>query len=249
MLDISLPIPTPPWKKLGRHLESVIRKGIYEYQMLEGIDTLAIALSGGKDSLTLLFMLKAISGHGFPKLNLYAIHIRGSFSCGASLQDNLLEKICKKLEIPLIICQSSQKENMQNCYSCSRERRKLIFEAAKKVGATTVAFGHHRDDNAQTLLMNLFHKGEFAGNLPKLYMVDYKICIIRPLILVAEKNITQFAKEYGFYRLTCRCPIGQNSMRKKMDRLLSEMEELFPNIRGNIGQASLLYGSDKAKKK
>jgi len=249
MLDISLPIAKPPWKKLGRHIESAIRKALYEYQMLDGVTKLAIALSGGKDSLTLLFMLKAISGRGFPNLDLSAIHVGGEFSCGAGVQENYLCAICDELSIPLLVRTSTQKRETLNCYSCSRERRRLIFDAAKSVGAHTVAFGHHRDDNAQTILMNLLHKGEFTGNLPKLKMINYKTTIIRPLILVAEEDIRRFAIENGFARVTCQCPVGQNSMRKKVDHLLSELEELFPNTRANVAQAGLVYGSDKARSK
>lgn len=248
MLELTLPIASPPWRKLGKTLESTIRKALYDYQMLDDVLKLGVALSGGKDSLTLLFMLHAISGRGFPPFELYAIHVSGEFSCGAGVQENFLRAICNKLSIPLIVRQAEQKLENLNCYSCSRERRSLIFEAAKSVGVHTIAFGHHRDDNAQTLLMNLLHKGEFAGNLPKLKLVDYGVTLIRPLILVSEEDIVRFAKEYGFARMTCQCPIGQNSMRKKVDRLLTELTELFPNVRANVAQAGLLYGSDKARR-
>lgn len=249
MLNVTFPLALPPWNRRGKKLESAIRKALYDYGMLEGASKLAVALSGGKDSLTLLFMLKAILGRGFPLLDLYAIHVGGEFSCGASVQENFLRSLCEQLEIPLIIRTSTQKRETLECYTCSRERRRLIFEAAKSVGATTIAFGHHRDDNAQTLLLNLFHKGEFAGNLPKLEMVDYGVTLIRPLIGSSEEEIRHFAKEYGFARVTCQCPVGQNSMRKKVDRLLDDIEALFPNVRANVAQAGLLYGSDKARRK
>ncbi len=244
----TLPIAKPPWKKLGKCLESMCRKALFEFKMLEDVTKVAIALSGGKDSLSLLFLLKAISGRGFPPLDLYAIHVNGEFSCGAGVQESFLRAICREMDIPFLPCTSTQKRDTLECYSCSRERRRLIFETAKSVGAHTVAFGHHRDDNAQTLLLNLLHKGEFAGNLPKLKMVDFGITIIRPLIYITEADLRTFAKEYGFARITCQCPVGQNSMRKQVDRLLTELEELFPNARANVAQASLLYGSDKAKR-
>lgn len=248
MLPIVLPIAKPPWKTLGKRLESAIRKGLYEFAMLEGVSKLGIALSGGKDSLSLLFFLHAICGRGFPPFELYAIHVGGEFSCGAGIQENFLRSICQELNIPFIARESTQKLETLECYSCSRERRRLIFDAAKSVGATTVAFGHHRDDNAQTTLMNLLHKGEFAGNLPKIKLVDYDITLIRPLIYVEEEDLKRFAKEYGFARLSCQCPRGQTSMRKQVDRLLKEIEELFPNARANVAQAALIYGSDKAKR-
>jgi tRNA 2-thiocytidine biosynthesis protein TtcA len=249
MLELALPIAKPPWNQRGRKLESMIRKALYEHQMLDSSPSLAIALSGGKDSLTLLFMLKAILGRGFPMLDLYAIHVGGEFSCGASVQENFLRAICEQLGVHFLACQSTQTRESLECYSCSRERRSLIFAAAKSVGAHTIAFGHHRDDHAQTLLLNLLHKGEFAGNLPKLEMVDYGVTLIRPLIFASETEIKHFAKEYGFARITCQCPVGQNSMRKQVDRLLGDMEALFPNARVNIAQAGFLYGSDKARRK
>ncbi len=243
---MQLPVARPPWTKLGKLIESKIRKSLFDFKMLEGVSKLAIALSGGKDSLTLLFMLKAILGRGFPDCELFAIHVSGAFSCGAGLNQDYLKSICDELEVPYLRRHADQSLDKLECYSCSRKRRSLIFEAAREVGATTVAFGHHRDDNAQTILMNLLHKGEFAGNLPKLEMTDYGITIIRPLIYVEEKEIATFAGQHQFRRITCQCPVGQNSMRKKVDQLLSEIEELYPNARENIANAGLRYGSKKA---
>ena len=95
--------------------------------------------------------------------------------------------------------------------------------------------------------MNLLHKGEFAGNLPKLHMHQYGITIIRPLAYVKESEIIDFAKMYGFARITCRCPVGQNSMRRKTQELLQQIEQLYPNAGDNIASAGLLYGSKKAE--
>lgn len=243
-----LSIPQPPWTKLGRHLESTIRKALFDYKMIDG-GKIAIALSGGKDSLNLLFMMKAISGRGFPPFDLVAIHVDGEFTCGAGVDFRYLQSICAQIEVPLLLRQSTQKLETLECYRCSRERRTLIFEAAKEVGAKTVAFGHHRDDSAQTILMNLFHKAEFAGNLPRLQMEEYGVMIIRPLIYLSEEEIRQFALQQKFARITCGCPVGQRSMRKRAEMLLKEIEEIFPNARENIAQAGLEYGSDKAARR
>lgn len=209
-----LPVARPPWTRLGRKLESMCRKAIYDYNLLEDVDHLAIALSGGKDSLTLLYLLKAISGKGLRDFKISAIHIDGTFSCGAGLDKGFLDGICRELNVDLIRRTVDQKKDLE-CYSCSRKRRSLIFEAAKDIKAQAVAFGHHRDDSIQTLLMNLFHKAEFAANLPKIYMHDYQMTITRPLIYISEKEIIEFSKLYGFGRITCQCPVGANSMRKK----------------------------------
>ena len=246
---MAISIARPPWTKLGRRLESACRKALFEFDMLENVSKVAIALSGGKDSLSLLFLLKAISGHGFPKLDIYAIHVDGEFSCGAGVEVSFLKAICQELEIPLIVQTSTQKKEGLECYRCSRERRRLIFDATKSVGADVVAFGHHRDDNAQTVLMNLLHKGEFAGNLPKLKMIDFGVTIIRPLIYIAEEDLRNFAKAHGFARISCQCPVGQRSKRKEVDALFGELEALYPNARANVANAGLQYGSDKARKK
>lgn len=231
---------------LSRRVEGAFRKALYDYQMLENVKSVSVALSGGKDSLTLLFLLKAISGRGFPELDIHAIHVSGEYSCGASMDREYLARLCASLDVPYHVRFSRQKRETLECYSCSRERRRLIFEAAKEIGAPTIAFGHHSDDHAQTLLMNLLHKGEFAGNLPLIKMMKYGVTLIRPLIYVKEKEIVEFAKQRGFLRALCRCPVGQNSLRKQVDRLLDDISELFPHARQNLAQAGLLYGSQKA---
>ncbi len=246
---MEIPIAKPPWSELGRKMESSIRKALYDYEMLEGVTKLAVALSGGKDSLSLLYFMKGLVGRGFPDLEIAAVHVHGEFSCGAGVDIGYLRAICESLGVELITRESHQKLETLECYSCSRERRRLLFDAAKSVGANTVAFGHHRDDNAQTILMNMLHKAEFCGHLPKLHMEDYGVTIIRPLTYIAEEDIRTFSKMYGFARVMCRCPVGQNSMRRKVDDLLKEIEALYPHARANIARAGLNYGSDKAKRK
>lgn len=246
---MDVPLVQPPWSGLGKRLESTMRKALFDFKMLEGVSKIAIALSGGKDSLTLLYLLKAISGRGFPDLEIHAIHVHGAFSCGAGIPLDYLNNICQGLNVHFHVRESKQELESLECYSCSRERRRLLFDAAKASGIDTIAFGHHRDDNAQTVMMNLLHKGEFAGNLPKIRMHEYGVTILRPLIYISEEDIRNFAKQHGFMRMMCRCPVGQNSMRKKVDSLIDQIEAIYPNARENIAQAGLIYGSDKASRK
>lgn len=247
-MNLGIPLARPPWSALGKELESTFRKALFDFSLLENnVKNVAIALSGGKDSLSLLFLMNAIRGRGFPNFNLFAVHVDGEYSCGAGVDAGYLKAICKELGVTFITRSSTQKLDDLECYRCSRERRKLIFNAAKEVGAHIIAFGHHRDDSAQTLLLNLLHKAEFAANLPKIYMQAYDVTIIRPLIYINEKSIKEFAKQYGFMRITCQCPIGQNSKRKVVDQILNDLEIHFPHVRSNLAKAGLLYGSDKAK--
>lgn len=247
MLEIAVPLAQPPWTSLGAELESKLRKALFDFSLMdENVQKIAVALSGGKDSLALLFLLHAVRGRGFPPFEIVAIHVDGEFSCGAGVDGGFLRAICKKLGVEFVVCTSTQKREGLECYRCSRERRRLIFNAAKEAGTSIVAFGHHRDDSAQTLLLNLLHKGEFAANLPKVFMQKFDVTIIRPLIYIDEASLQEFARQYGFLRISCQCPVGQNSKRKQVDQLLKEMEQLFPHARSNLARAGLLYGSDKA---
>lgn len=236
----------PPWIKIGKRIESLVRKALYTYAMLEKHQKIVVALSGGKDSLTLLLMLKAISGRGFPELDLHAIHIGGKYSCGAGISQQYLANICNRMQVPFRSIASSYEPDVLECYACSQVRRRLLFQSAKEIGATAVAFGHHRDDLVQTTLMNLLHKAEFSGMLPVLDMVHFDITILRPLIFIPEAWIRKFAKESGFARVTCRCPVI--SLRTKTEAILKDLEQTFPQARHNIALAVERFGLSNSQK-
>lgn len=233
-------------QNVGRRLDSLVRKALYTYEMIPEGETVVVALSGGKDSLTLLHLLHQMSGRGLPNYKLAAVHVGGAFSCGAGVEEGYLRTICEGLEVPFYVRHAEQELATLECYSCSRQRRRLLFNAALELGSQTVAFGHHRDDHIQTLLMNLFHKGEFAGNHAKVRMIKYGVTIIRPLIFAAEEQIIAYAQQRGFLRAVCRCPVGQKSLRRQTANLLNELELLYPNVRVNLARAGWERGSDGA---
>ena len=244
---MTLSIVKPPWTKTGKNIEKLIRKAIFEYTLLDD-PKIAIALSGGKDSLTLLYFLSAISGRGIANLNLTAIHIEGNDPFKAKNDMFFLSSICKGLNIDFISVPSPKMPKNFDCYICSRIRRKLIFEKAKEKDISTIAFGHHKEDNIQTLLMNLFHKGEFAGILPKLKMYAYNITIIRPLIYVSESDIISFTRYYNIVKKTYTCPKEKDTRRSDIEKIIIKLEDIFPNIRKNLSLAAKNYGSNKAIK-
>lgn len=245
-IPMSVSLPRPPWTKLGRRIEAQVRKALYDYNMVDECRSVAVALSGGKDSLTLLAMLAAVSGRGFPKFDLHAIHIGGKYTCGAGVHLAHLRRTCEEIGAHFHLRESKQDLDTLECYGCSRERRRLLFQAAREAGADVLAFGHHRDDNAQTLLLNLCQKASFEGMLPKLTMYTYGMTIIRPLTYVSEQDIRTFSQQEGFARVMCRCPVGQHSMRRKAEELLEELEATFPGVRENLSRAGLLHGTRKA---
>jgi len=232
---------------LEKKLESLVRKALYTHKIGQS-SPLAVALSGGKDSLTMLYFLKKIAGKGFNDLKIYALYVHGEFSCGPSIAKSHIQLFCDELDIPLITLESKKTLETLECYSCSRERRFLLFNKAKELGCKEIAFGHHKDDTVETLLLNLLHKGEFASQLPKVTMQKFGITIIRPLYYVLEKEITEFAKQKGFIRLTCQCPVGAVSKRRDVKELLKELTKLFPNTKTNLFHALKEYGSNKSLK-
>jgi len=238
--------PSPT--RLEKKLESLVRKACYDFDLAHS-SPMAVALSGGKDSLTMLYFLHKIRGKGFINFDIHALYVDGQFSCGPSITKTHIQAFCDKLDIPLHILESKRTIENLECYSCSRERRSLIFNKAKELGCKEIAFGHHKDDVLETLLLNLLHKGEFASQLAKVPMHDYDITITRPLYYVLEKEILEFAKQKGFFRLTCQCPIGAKSKRLDTKKLLKRLTEEFPNAKTNLFHALKEYGSDKSLRK
>ncbi len=239
--------PTPPWNLTGKRIESQIRKALYDFSMIPPSSSIGVAVSGGKDSLLLLLMLKHILGRGFPNAPLTALHVTGTFSCGPNIVLHDLQKFCDALQVPFFSSHTEQASlDELSCYSCSRERRKKLFQMAQNQNISTIAFGHHHDDNVQTALMNLLHKGEFTGIQPYITMYKYNVTIIRPLIYISEIDIIKFARQHDLLRAICCCPIGSTSMRQTAKVLLEILERDFPNTKKNIAHAIQAQGSKKA---
>lgn len=229
-------------------MESLVRKALHDFAIGQSQKCLGIALSGGKDSLTLLHLLARIRGQGVDWTELRAFHVKGLYSCGAGVNEAYLQEVCKKVQVPLHILETPVSSRPLECYSCSRMRRSLLFEGAKQRGISQLAFGHHREDSIETLLLNLLHKAEFAAMLPKVPMEKYNVTILRPLLYISEGDIISFAKQKGFLRLLCQCPRSATSKRRRTKELLDVLEQEFPHARQNLAQASQQYGAKKALK-
>lgn len=241
--SIEKQIPT----RLEKRIESLVRKALYTHK-IGFCSPIAVALSGGKDSLTMLYFLMKIKGYGIPDLQVHALYVDGQFSCGPAITKKHLETFCNQLDVPLHVLLPEKELANLECYSCSRQRRTLLFKKAKELGCKEIAFGHHKDDTLESLLLNLLQKGEFGSSLPKVPMHDYGITIVRPLYYVLEAEILTFAQQKGFFRLTCQCPVGATSRRRDAKHLLQALVEEFPNTKANLFHALLQYGSDKSLK-
>jgi tRNA 2-thiocytidine biosynthesis protein TtcA len=224
--------------KTGVNINSKIGKAIGDYGLIGDGDKILVAVSGGKDSLTLLKLLKEIQGWAPVKFELFAAHVMTDFRCGGSAHEDALADIFKKMDIEYVFKEVKvlDENGEASCFWCSWNRRKTLFEIADELGCNKVALGHHKDDIVETTLINLLYKGEISTMNPCQEMFGGKITIIRPLCYVEEKTIKKFAKENKFPEQLCKCPFGKDSKRQYVKKLIRETEKSTPrlNVKTNI---------------
>ncbi len=232
-------------KKLYSKLSSQMGEAVCDFKMLAPDDRVLVAVSGGKDSLTLLKLLSDRKRLTPFHYDLIAIHVDMNVGCGISESSAVLKNFLDQWQIPLEVMpleveMKFDPEKMgSSCFWCSWNRRKVFFEAAKRLGCTKVALGHHKDDLVETTLMNLFYQGNFTTMLPRQSYFKGEFEMIRPLSYIEEKDIIQFAIDLGFPDQTCRCPVGQASHRQKIKNLLKSLSKENNSIKSNIAQATL----------
>jgi len=214
-------------KKCGR--------AIMDYRMLEDGDKVMVAVSGGKDSLTLLRILNDRRKFVPIKYSLIAVHIDMGYPESISRQ---MKSYFKKIGVDFRVVKSDELKKTGpkdiNCFWCSWNRRKVLFQTADKLGCTKVALGHHMDDIIETTLMNLFFQGEISTMAPKQELFKGKIVIIRPMAYVEEREISGFAKSEKLRVYSCKCPHSELSQRFMMSKIVSQVKRTCPEVKKNI---------------
>ena len=178
---------------------SYMRKAIEDYNMIEENDKIGICLSGGKDSITMLYAFKALQRFYPKKFEIIAISIHPGFEF---FDTNLLREICKSLDVPFFIENSNIKEivfdirkEKNPCSLCANIRRGIINSIAIRENCNKIALGHNEDDVLETFLLNLFYTGSIRTFSPVSFMDRTKITMIRPLIYTPEKQTRRFVKK------------------------------------------------------
>ncbi len=211
-------------------------KAITDYHMIDDGDKILVAVSGGKDSLALLRVLEN-RRHFVPiRYDLLAVHIDSGYPRSFSRE---LSRYFKELGVPYHIEKIDIRRQMKagkkiDCFWCSWNRRKALFEAADRFGCKRVALGHHKDDIVQTILMNLLFHGEISSMRPMQEMFGGKIFIIRPLAYVEERQIRKFAREVRLPVQECSCPHARVSNRAQVARIIAGFERSYPEVKTNI---------------
>jgi tRNA 2-thiocytidine biosynthesis protein TtcA len=217
------------------YISKRVGKAITDYGMLSDGDKIAVAVSGGKDSLTLLRVLNDRRQFVPIKYELLAVHIDLGYPCQ---HPKILAEYFKKLGVNyhierVDILKGKTRKDI-SCFWCSWNRRKALFETADRFGCNKVALGHHKDDIVETILLNLFFHGEISAMAPRQELFRGKIVVIRPLAYVEEGMIIRFAKQAGFPHQKCVCPNSLTSNRNKMTKIIQDLEKVCPEIKTNI---------------
>ena len=217
---------------------SYMRKAIEDYNMIEENDKIAICLSGGKDSITMLHAFKALQRFYPKKFDIIAISINPGFEF---FDTKLLQNICDKLEIPLFIENSHAQEivfeirkEKNPCSLCANLRRGAINSIARREDCNKIALGHNEDDVLETFLLNLLYTGSIGTFSPVSFMDRSGITLIRPLIYTPEKETKRFIKKNNLPVMPKVCPMDGTSKREDMKQMLFSLKKEIPMVRANL---------------
>ena len=215
---------------LLRQINHLIGKAISTYNMIKDGDRIIVAVSGGKDSLTLLWFLKERLKWIPVNYEILAVHIDLGFN-----SSKRLEAFFKENGISYEIIKTEIKPNNTKnfCFFCSRQRKRLLFELADRLGFSKIAYGHHKDDVIETLFMNIFYSANISTMLPVQEFFDGRFQIIRPLYLVDEVLIKRFSKAMGWDKIGNQCPFSlskRTEIKDMLQRLYKSNKKIKPNI-------------------
>lgn len=235
-------------EKLRERLTKRFHKACADYGLIADGDKILIGLSGGKDSLALVELLGRRAKIYKPRFEVMALHVRVK-ERDYRTDTSYLERFCAEAGVPLIVRDTEIGEipntpnapntrNIQNpCFLCSWYRRKTLFNTAQELGCNKIAFGHHKDDVVQTLLMNLVFAGSFATMPPVLQLEKMPLQIIRPLCLIEEKDLIRYAELRAYEKQQKRCPFEHVSARTQAKELLQTMQQLNPEVLSTLYNA------------
>ena len=211
--------------------------------MIDDGDKIAVGLSGGKDSISMLMGFKALQRFYPKKFDIIAVSVNPGFEY---FDSDLLKKTCEDLEVPFFEEISHIKEivfdirdEKNPCSLCANLRRGILNSVAIREGCNKIALGHNEDDVLETFLLNLFYTGSISTFAPISYMDRSKITLIRPLIYAPEKEIRNFIKRNNITIMKKSCPMDGVSKREDMKKMIKDLKVDIPHIRAN------LYGAIK----
>lgn len=219
--------------KAEQRVRKLFEQALKRYALIEDGDRVLVGLSGGKDSMSLLELLALRSRVFKPRFEVEAAFV-GMRNIPYKNDEDYLRGFAESLGVRLHLFETefdeTTDERRTHCFLCSWHRRKVLFDAAQRLGCNKIALGHHRDDLMETALMNLTFEGKFHTMPPRLRMEKFPVEIIRPLCLLREKDMQAFADLRGYRQQVVKCPYEEASHRADMKKMISRFEALNPEF-------------------
>lgn len=230
-------------KNFKRYLWSPFIHALKDFNLVQEGDKIAVAISGGKDSLVLSKLFQELKRVSQVNFELCFICMNPGFS---EYNLNMLKENLKNLNIPCQIYSENifriaQKMSPKKpCYMCAKMRRGSLYAKATELGCNKLALGHHMDDVIETTVMSMFYMGKIETMLPKLHSDNFDIELIRPLFYVEEKDIKRFVKYIGLTPMSCGCEVASglfDSKRRDTKELLNQLVLKDKDIKKRIMQS------------
>lgn len=214
---------------------SVVRKAVDDYNMIEENDKIAVGISGGKDSLTLLYALHGLKRFYPQHFELHAVTVDLGFE---NLNLDEISKLCAELEIPYHIIKTDigkiifeDRKESNPCSLCAKMRKGALNDAIKKLGCNKVAYAHHKDDVVDTMMMSLIYEGRFHTFRPVTYLDRMQLTVIRPLIYMKEADVIGFVNKYKLPVVKSPCPADRHTKREYAKTLIQSINLEAPGVR------------------
>jgi tRNA 2-thiocytidine biosynthesis protein TtcA len=219
--------------KIDKKCNRKIGQAMMSYEMLDNGDRVLVAISGGIDSLVMACILKLWCSKAPIDYEIIAIHIDHGFKndSGESVQKELARH---GIHCQIIPSPPSFTEENINCYQCSRQRRKYLFDLARNLNCNKIALGHHKDDIIETFFLNILYSGNISTMLPKQSLFDGKINLIRPMAFLEKNQITGIAEKAGIKAVKNPCPLNGKTKRENIREKLDLFYNIAPGVKASI---------------